>query len=90
LFIQDLVFKSKLDGALKTALKCSQTVVDTLDNELIRALWEVIETKSAGMAALSSPVDALPAPELEVGDHDLVVMSAIFGTDQLEAMSATS
>ena len=88
-FLQDLAFKSKFDSTLKTALKSSQTVVDTLDQEPIRQRWEVIETKSAAMAAMMSPVAVLAdVHELEVGDNDLVVMSALFAADRLEALSS--
>jgi len=89
LFSQDLVFKSKFDGTLKTSLKNSLTVVDALDSEPIRQIWEVIETKSAALAAVSSPLVDLPTiQELDVGDDDLVVMSAVFAADRLEAMSS--
>jgi len=85
------VFKSKFDGTLKTSLKNSLTVVDALDSEPIRQIWEVIETKSAALAAASSPVVDLTAiQELDVGDDDLVVMSAVFAADRLEAMSAAN
>ena len=60
-----------------------------LDQEPIRQRWEVIETKSAAMAAMMSPVAVLAdVHELEVGDNDLVVMWAIFAADRLEALSS--
>ena len=83
------MFKSKFDGALKGALKNSQTALDALDHELIRARWEVIETKSAATAALQSPAEASAAiQESGVGDDDLILMSTVFAADQFETLSA--
>ena len=89
--VQDLVFKSKYDGSLKTALKNCQSPTDALDHELIRARWEIIETKSAGMAAQMLPAvpDSLSEVHAsEVGDEEMVLMSAVFAPDRLQSLSS--
>ena len=88
---QDVAFKVKYDGSLKTALKNCQSPADALDHEQIRARWETIETKSATMAALLLPSMPETLSEVlasDVGDEELVLMSAVFPADRLQSMSS--